>query len=96
MYAWRQSRNFHASPWMVAEAVVETPQPQADAAWLADQLQLAVVPTDADGTRVVIPGCSLLFVPGPAGRVTEVRLDGPDAPTGEIARLRYQLVPARR
>jgi len=61
-----------------------------DAAWLAGVPGAGVPTSDAADSQVAIPGCILRFVSGPANRITEVVLDGPGAPAGEVARLRYR------
>src|SRR5262249_47927501 len=95
------ARDPPAGPWTVARLVVETPVPDAAAAWLSDLLGVAVSACGADdaepdGQLVAVPGCPLVFRAGAADRIVEVVLEGADAPTGAVAGLRYRPATARQ
>jgi catechol 2,3-dioxygenase-like lactoylglutathione lyase family enzyme len=83
------------SAWRIAGLGVETPDPTAACAWLANILARPCT-QDADGTGVSLDDVRVTFTAGAADSVTSVLVDGADAPRGEVANLRFEPVPARR
>jgi catechol 2,3-dioxygenase-like lactoylglutathione lyase family enzyme len=89
---WRtRSRGpgFPIDPWSLDHLVLEASDPQASANWLAGVLGLPVSQVGQGAVSVPLPGCMIVFVHGPANRITRVVLAGADAPVGEVAGLRY-------
>jgi catechol 2,3-dioxygenase-like lactoylglutathione lyase family enzyme len=80
---------FPIDPWSLDHLVLEAPDPAASASWLAGVLGLPVSQVGRGAVEVPLPGSTIAFAHGPANRITRVVLAGADAPTGEVAGLRY-------
>ena len=77
-----------SASWSIDHLVIETPDEHAAATWLARVLGTSAA-LDHQSTRVPLPGCDVVFVAGPAGRVTTVALTGQGTPHGTVAGLRF-------
>lgn len=77
------------SPGLFRRILIETAEPETHGESLARVLALPTSPRGTDELDVPLPGCVVTFSRGSAERITRVLLQEADAPTGEVARLRY-------
>jgi Glyoxalase-like domain len=68
--------------------VLETPDPEASAAWLGRVIGVPAGVVDG-APSVEAFGCSVRFAPGARDRVVGVGLDGTEGPTGELLGVTY-------
>lgn len=86
-----RDKGYPKDPWVLQCMTVEVPDPSASAGWLADAFGLDVSDIGQDAAQVPLPGCAIEFVPGSADRITAVVLNGPGAPQGSVAGMRYRV-----
>ena len=86
--ARRSAQSDPATDWTFGAIVVETPEPEPAATWLARVL--GATAAHADGTpTVAVLGCTVRFVVGPRDRVTQIELNGPGGPIGDVLGVTY-------